>query len=203
MTCGGHKRRREHFSDRASEFSAAGGSGGSKHVCIRFMDLPAMHQNQQCVYPQVFWTNSSAVSGSDCNAPGLCRIGIVPHQDVCRPLPMPRRKRLQQSNKDSTCLCFLVVFLLNLLALTGIGLAMFQIVRLQHELDAVREVTPVHLMEAQHRLEGGVPGTCPQQEQWCPVPSWRLSGMGPPKDRAVMKNSMGWFFLSMNVCLLP
>ncbi|XP_066482012.1 tumor necrosis factor ligand superfamily member 6 [Tiliqua scincoides] len=124
------------------------------------MDLPAMHQNQQCIYPQVFWTNSSAVSGSDCAAPGLCRIGIVSHQDVCPPLHVPKRKRHQQSNKDGTCLCFLVVILLNLLALTGVGLAMFQIVRLQQELDAATELSSSgHMPPSPEMLKGLSNGT--------------------------------------------
>ncbi|XP_025022839.1 tumor necrosis factor ligand superfamily member 6 [Python bivittatus] len=100
------------------------------------MHFSVMQQNQYCGCPQVFWTNSSALSSSDC-APqvGLYHSsGIVAHQDICLPLPVPERKRHRQNYRDGTCLCFLVAFLLILLALMGVGLAMFQIFHLQKEL---------------------------------------------------------------------
>lgn len=100
-----------------------------------FIHLSIMQQNQYCGYPQIFWTNNS----SDC-APqmGLYHSsGIVADQDFCLPLPVPERKRHRQNHRDGTRLCFLVVFLLILLAITGIGLAMFQIFHLQKELQEV------------------------------------------------------------------
>ncbi|XP_013927417.1 PREDICTED: tumor necrosis factor ligand superfamily member 6-like [Thamnophis sirtalis] len=96
------------------------------------MHLSVMQHNQYCGYPQIFWTNNS----SDC-APqtGLYHSsGIVADQDICLPLPVPARKRHRQNHRDGTRLCFLVVFLLILLAITGIGLAMFQIFHLQKQL---------------------------------------------------------------------
>uniref|UniRef100_A0A8C5S708 Tumor necrosis factor ligand superfamily member 6 n=1 Tax=Laticauda laticaudata TaxID=8630 RepID=A0A8C5S708_LATLA len=82
-----------------------------------------MQQNQYCAYPQIFWTNNSALSSSDCNN--------------CLPLPVPERKMHRQNQGDGTHLCFLVVFLLILLAIMGIGLAMFQIFHLQKKLQQV------------------------------------------------------------------
>ncbi|XP_070602964.1 tumor necrosis factor ligand superfamily member 6 [Erythrolamprus reginae] len=95
-----------------------------------------MQQNQYCGYPQIFWTNNSALSNSDC-APqmGLYHSnGIVADQGICLPLPVPERKRHRQNHRDGTHFCFLVAFLLILLAIMGIGLAMFQIFHLQKEL---------------------------------------------------------------------
>lgn len=101
------------------------------------MHLSVMQQNQYCGYPQIFWTNNSALPSSDC-APQMVLYhssGIVADQDVCLPLPVPERKR--QNHIDGTRFCFLVVFLLILLAIMGIGLAMFQIFHLQKELQEV------------------------------------------------------------------
>uniref|UniRef100_A0A8D0EEK3 Tumor necrosis factor ligand superfamily member 6 n=1 Tax=Salvator merianae TaxID=96440 RepID=A0A8D0EEK3_SALMN len=103
-----------------------------------------MQQDQHCAYPQVFWTTSSAVSNSECASPGLCPIGIVSTRDISLPLPGPQSKN--KSKSDGTCLCFFVGFLLIFLALTGVGLAMFQIFHLQQELDALRKVTSIHLV---------------------------------------------------------
>ncbi|XP_058031844.1 tumor necrosis factor ligand superfamily member 6 [Ahaetulla prasina] len=100
------------------------------------MHLSVMQQNQYCGYPQIFWTNNSALPSSD-RPPqmGLYHSsGIVADQDICLPLPMPEKKRHRQNHRDGTRLCFLVVFLLILLVIMGIGLAMFQIFHLQKEL---------------------------------------------------------------------
>lgn len=103
------------------------------------MHLSVMQQNQYCGYPQIFWTNNSALPSSEC-APQMVLYhssGIVADQDVCLPLPVPERKRHRQNHRDGTRLCFLIVFLLILLAIMGIGLAMFQIFHLQKELQEV------------------------------------------------------------------
>lgn len=129
------------FCDTALELSPAGVS----RVYSDFWACLTMQQNQHCLYPPVFWTNSSSIiSGSDCAPAGLCHIGNVPRQDACPPLPVPERRRPGGSS-DGTCLCFLVVILLVLLALTGASLALFQIFRLQQELDMLRQVTSVRL----------------------------------------------------------
>lgn len=124
---------REHFDDTASKIILAAVRE------TQFMHLSVMQQNQYCGYPQIFWTNNSALSSSDC-APQLRLYHsseIVPTQDICLPLPVPGRKRHSQNHGDGTCLCFLVVFLLILLAIMGVGLAMFQIFHLQKELQKV------------------------------------------------------------------
>ncbi|XP_053103968.1 tumor necrosis factor ligand superfamily member 6 [Hemicordylus capensis] len=119
-----------------------------------------MQQNQHYMYPQVFWTNSSAVSGSDFPSPGLCPIGIVPHQDARPPLPVPKRKKHRQNKRDGTCLCFLVVFLLTFFALTGVGLAMFQILHLQQELESMKELSSSgHVPQSPEMLKGLRNGT--------------------------------------------
>lgn len=97
--------------------------------------LPAMQQNPPSPYPEVFWTNSSAVLSPNCVPLGLYPTGARPGppRDTCPPWPVPARRK--QRLDTSTCLCFLVVFLLIFLALLGVGLAMFQIFHLQKELE--------------------------------------------------------------------
>ncbi|XP_014431867.3 tumor necrosis factor ligand superfamily member 6 [Pelodiscus sinensis] len=91
--------------------------------------LPAMQQNLNYVYPQIFWVDSCA---SPTCAP--------PAPVASCPPPVPERRRRKQSNtRDGSRLCFLVVFLLALLALAGVGLGMFKIVQLQKDLAELRE----------------------------------------------------------------
>nr|XP_028588019.1 tumor necrosis factor ligand superfamily member 6 [Podarcis muralis] len=128
------------------------------------MALPAMQQNPHCIYPQVFWTSSSGVSNSECAPSGLCPIRFAPHQDIRPALPVPETKRKKQSKKDGTRLCFLVVSLLTLLALTGVGLAMFQIFRLQQELDALRELScSGQVPQSPEMLKGFLNGTAEKE----------------------------------------
>ncbi|XP_054837722.1 tumor necrosis factor ligand superfamily member 6 [Eublepharis macularius] len=94
-----------------------------------------MQRSPPPLYPQVFWTSSSAVSSSSCGPLGLYPTGAGPPQDNCSSWPVPQRARQRSNSKDGTCLCFLAAFLLILLALTGVGLAMFRIFRLQKELE--------------------------------------------------------------------
>uniref|UniRef100_K7FUH8 Tumor necrosis factor ligand superfamily member 6 n=1 Tax=Pelodiscus sinensis TaxID=13735 RepID=K7FUH8_PELSI len=88
-----------------------------------------MQQNLNYVYPQIFWVDSCA---SPTCAP--------PAPVASCPPPVPERRRRKQSNtRDGSRLCFLVVFLLALLALAGVGLGMFKIVQLQKDLAELRE----------------------------------------------------------------
>ncbi|XP_074859232.1 tumor necrosis factor ligand superfamily member 6 [Carettochelys insculpta] len=93
--------------------------------------LPAMHQNLNYVYPQIFWVDSCA--SATCAPPAP----LAP----CPPPVPERRRRKPSSSRDGTCPCFLVVYLLALLALTGVGLGTFQIIQLQKELAELRELT--------------------------------------------------------------
>uniref|UniRef100_A0A8D2LCZ1 Tumor necrosis factor ligand superfamily member 6 n=1 Tax=Varanus komodoensis TaxID=61221 RepID=A0A8D2LCZ1_VARKO len=102
-----------------------------------------MQQNRHVVYPQVFWTSSSAVPSSDRVPAGLCPGGIVPRQDVC--LPAPDRKKQRPCSREGACLGFLPVVALSLLALTGTGLALFQNYQQQQDLDALRKVSPIRV----------------------------------------------------------
>ncbi|XP_062984851.1 LOW QUALITY PROTEIN: tumor necrosis factor ligand superfamily member 6 [Elgaria multicarinata webbii] len=147
---------REHSSDAASELGPT--SEERRDRFLHSMHLSDMQQSQHFIYPQVFWTSSSAVSSSDCAPTRLCPNGTVPHQDIC--LPLPERKKQRHNNRDGTRLCFLVVVLLTLLALTGVGLAMFQIYHLQQELDALRELsTSGHVPQSPEMLKGFLNGS--------------------------------------------
>ncbi|XP_020668819.3 tumor necrosis factor ligand superfamily member 6 [Pogona vitticeps] len=119
-----------------------------------------MQQNQHCTYPQVFWTNSSGLCSSDYALSGLSPNGIVSPQDICPPLAVPVRKRFRQNTRDGACLCFLMVFLLTFLALTGVGLAMFQIFHLQQELNALKEISSSGpALQSPEMLKGFLNGT--------------------------------------------
>lgn len=148
--------------------------------------LSVMQQNQYCGYPQIFWTNNSALPSSDC-APqmGLYHSsGIVADQDICLPLPVPERKRHRQNHRDGTRLCFLVVFLLILLAIMGIGLAMFQIFHLQKELQEVTSQFEVGGKYIRYLLKLG---------------EWVWSYRSLPS----YVNFVGWFFFpNIPVCFL-
>ncbi|XP_048353756.1 LOW QUALITY PROTEIN: tumor necrosis factor ligand superfamily member 6 [Sphaerodactylus townsendi] len=113
--------------------------------------FPAMQQNPPSPYPQVFWTNNSAVLSPNGAPVGLYHSEAGLHQETRSSWPVPDGKRQRPKAKDAICLCFLVVFMLLLLALTGVGLVMFQIYRLQKELELAQNG---HTPQPPEKLKG-------------------------------------------------
>lgn len=104
----------------------------AKHV--QSIPLPAMQQNLNYVYPQIFWVDGCPSANTSCPpAPPVAPF----------PPPVPDRSRKPRKNRERRSTGFLVISLLLLLALTGVGLSMFQIFHLEKELAELREVRSV------------------------------------------------------------
>lgn len=101
----------------------------AKHV--QPIPLPAMQQNLNYVYPQIFWVDGCANTSTSCPpAPPIAPF----------PPPVPDRRRKPKSTRERSSIGFLVISLLILMALTGVGLSMFQIFHLEKQLAELREV---------------------------------------------------------------
>jgi len=101
----------------------------TKHV--QPIPLPAMQQNLNYVYPQIFWVDGCTNTSTSCPpAPPSASF----------PPPVPDRRKKTRNNRERRSVGFLVISLLILLALTGVGLSMFQIFHLEKQLAELREV---------------------------------------------------------------
>ncbi|NWZ03350.1 TNFL6 factor, partial [Loxia curvirostra] len=91
-----------------------------------------VHQNLNYC-PQIFWVDGCAEAGAPCPPPASF------------PPPVPDRSR-KPRNKDGerSSSGFLVMFLLILVAFTGVGLSIFKIFHLEKEVDELREPKPPH-----------------------------------------------------------
>lgn len=107
----------------------------AKH--IQAIPLPAMQQNLNYVYPQIFWVDGYANTSASCpSAPPVAPF----------PPPVPDRRKKPRNNRERRSVSFLVISLLILVALTGVGLSMFQIFHLEKELAELREVRSAWLL---------------------------------------------------------
>lgn len=104
---------------------------------VQPIPLPAMQQNLNYVYPQIFWMDGCANASASCSPTPP----VAPF-----PPPVPDRRSKPRNNRERRSVGFLVVFLLILLALTGVGLSMFQIFHLEKELAELREVRSAQLV---------------------------------------------------------
>lgn len=112
---------------------------------VQSTPLPAMQQNLNYMYPQIFW-----VDGCPSAPPS------APSAPSITPFPpsVPDRSRKPRINRERRSIGFLVISLLLLLAFTGVGLSMFQIFHLEKELAELREVRSAWLVtEALGRQE--------------------------------------------------
>lgn len=98
---------------------------------VQPIPLPALQQNLNYMYPQIFWVDGCADASASCHPASP----VAPF-----PPPVPDRRKKPKSNRERSSVSFLVIFLLILLALTGVGLSMFQIFHLEKELAELREV---------------------------------------------------------------
>lgn len=144
----------------------------AKHV--QPIPLPAMQQNLNYMYPQIFWMDGCTNASTSCPpAPPAAPF----------PPPVPDRRRKPRNNRERRSVGFLVTSLLILLALTGVGLSMFQIFHLEKELAELKEVRSAWLVTAalgkQEKKEKLKIGS--KMLRWCKTP-----------------RGVGWWYL--NVC---
>lgn len=92
---------------------------------VRPVPLPPVQQNLN-YYPQIFWVDGCADAGAAPAAPF--------------PPPVPDRSTKPRSHTERRSVGFLVMFLLILVAFTGVGLSIFKIFHLEKEVDELREV---------------------------------------------------------------
>ncbi|TRZ17820.1 hypothetical protein HGM15179_009291 [Zosterops borbonicus] len=112
---------------------------------VRPVPLPPVQQNLN-YYPQIFWVDGCADAGASCPSapPG------APF-----PPPVPDRRRKPRNYRERRSVGFLVMFLLILVAFTGVGLSIFKIFHLEKEVDELRESTSAeHIPPASQKLTG-------------------------------------------------
>ncbi|NWV33758.1 TNFL6 factor, partial [Grantiella picta] len=101
-----------------------------------------VQQNLSYVHPQIFWVDGCADGGAPCPPAPF-------------PPPVPERRTKPRSNRERRSVGFLVMFLLILVAFTGVGLSMYQIFHLEKELDELREsASTEHIPPALEKLIG-------------------------------------------------
>ncbi|NXC48054.1 TNFL6 factor, partial [Penelope pileata] len=167
-----------------------------------------MQQNLSYAYPQIFWVDSCAdASTSRPPAPPVAPF----------PPPVPDRRTKPKSNRERSSVGFLVVSLLILLALTGVGLSMFQIFRLEKELAKLREsVSTEHIPPALEKLIGEekksvkkevskaahLTGNPTQKDlplEWEPISGHAFTNGIQYRDRGLVINESGLYFVYSNV----
>ncbi|NWI44469.1 TNFL6 factor, partial [Picathartes gymnocephalus] len=112
-----------------------------------------MQQNLNYVYPQIFCVDGCADAGASC-PPTPPRAPFPP--------PVPDRRRKPRNDGGRRSVGFLVMFLLILVAFTGVGLSIFKIFHLEKEVDELREVRAAWLVTARGQC---VPCLCAGQKE--------------------------------------
>ncbi|NWY42230.1 TNFL6 factor, partial [Sylvia atricapilla] len=87
-------------------------------------------------YPQIFWVDGCADAGPSC-PPAAPSAPFPP--------PVPDRRTKPRNDRERRSVGFLVMFLLILVAFTGVGLSIFKIFHLEKEVDELREVRSARL----------------------------------------------------------
>ncbi|NXM63964.1 TNFL6 factor, partial [Illadopsis cleaveri] len=97
-------------------------------------------------YPQIFWVDGCADTGAACPpAPPVAPF----------PPPVPDRRKKPRNDRERSSAGFLVMFLLILVAFTGVGLSIFKIFHLEKEVDELREsASAEHIPPASQKLTG-------------------------------------------------
>ncbi|NXY21504.1 TNFL6 factor, partial [Atrichornis clamosus] len=165
-------------------------------------------QNLNCVYPQIFWVDGCADAGPSCPPapPG------APF-----PPPVPDRRRKPGNKRERRSVGFLVTSLLILLALTGVGLSMFQIFHLEKELAELREsASAEHIppalekligeseqsMKKEERKAAHLTGNPTQQDlplEWEPISGHAYTSGIQYRDRGLVINETGLYFVYSNI----
>ncbi|NXT91280.1 TNFL6 factor, partial [Anhinga rufa] len=172
-----------------------------------------MQQNLNYVYPQIFWVDGCANANTSCPPPPPA----APF-----PPPVPDRSRKPRNNRERRSSCFLVISLLILLALTGVGLSMFQIFHLEKELAELREsASTEHIPPALEKLIGELlkkptqllvltalfllfwlPGNPDQRDlplEWEPISGHAFTNGIQYRDHGLVINETGLYFVYSNV----
>ncbi|NXV13489.1 TNFL6 factor, partial [Cepphus grylle] len=165
-----------------------------------------MQQNLNYMYPQIFWVDGCANTSTSCPpAP----------PDTPFPPPVPdRRRKPRYNNRERRSVGFLVISLLILLALTGVGLSMFQIFHLEKQLAELRESTSTeHIPPALEKLIGEsmeveeellrVSTWNPAQRdlplEWEPISGHAFTSGIQYRDQGLLINETGLYFVYSNV----
>ncbi|KAM6398074.1 tumor necrosis factor ligand superfamily member 6 [Pluvialis apricaria] len=180
----------------------------TKHV--QPIPLPAMQQNLNYVYPQIFWVDGCTNASTSCPP--------APPAAPFPPPPVPdRRKKPRDNNRERRSPGFLVISLLILLALAGVGLSMFQIFHLEKELAELREsASTEHIPPALEKLIGQkeqsmknearkaahLTGNPAQQDlplEWEPISGHAFTNGIQYRDQGLIINETGLYFVYSNV----
>ncbi|NWS75716.1 TNFL6 factor, partial [Crotophaga sulcirostris] len=171
-------------------------------------------QNLNYMYPQIFWVDGCANTSASC-----------PPAPAVTPFPPPvpdRRKKPRNNRETSRSTGFLVMSLLILLALTGMGLCMFQIFHLEKELAELREVSSAwrvtkalgrwgekekcqigtEMLRSAAEPSKGQTGNPTQQDlplQWEPISGHAFTSGVQYHDQGLVINETGLYFVYSNV----
>ncbi|NXG46273.1 TNFL6 factor, partial [Psilopogon haemacephalus] len=156
-----------------------------------------VQQNLNYVYPQIFWVDGCSNTSTSCPpAPSVAPF----------PPPVPDRRR-KPKNRERRSVGFLVTSLLILLALTGVGLSMFQLFHLEKELAELREVRSAWLLtetgEAGGKNKRKTLHRNPAQQdlplEWEPVSGHAFTNGIQYRDQGLVINETGLYFVYSNV----
>ncbi|NXI39301.1 TNFL6 factor, partial [Galbula dea] len=169
-----------------------------------------MQQNLNYVYPHIFWVDGCANASTSCPSESP----IAPF-----PPPVPDWRRKPRNNRERRSIGFLVISLLILLALTGVGLCMFQIFHLEKELAELREsANTEHIPPALEKLIGQkeeslkkearraahLTGNPAQQDlplEWEPISGHAFTNGIEYRNQGLIINETGLYFVYSNVLL--
>uniref|UniRef100_A0A8C5UDS9 Tumor necrosis factor ligand superfamily member 6 n=1 Tax=Malurus cyaneus samueli TaxID=2593467 RepID=A0A8C5UDS9_9PASS len=156
-----------------------------------------MLENLNYAYPPIFWVDGCADAGAPC-APAP---PVAPF-----PPPVPDRRKKPGSRTERRSVGFLVMFLLILVAFTGVGLSMYQIFHLEKELDELREVRSAWLKQQSLRKEArkgahltGNPAQRDLPLEWEPISGHAYTSGIQYHDRGLVINDTGLYFVYSNI----
>ncbi|NXA88614.1 TNFL6 factor, partial [Melanocharis versteri] len=159
-------------------------------------------------YPHVFWVDGGAEARAACPpAPPAAPF----------PPPLPDRRRKPRGDRERRSAGFLVMFLLILVAFTGVGLSIFKIFHLEKEVDELREsASAQHIPPAPQKLTGqreqpprqearkaahltGNPAQRDLPLEWEPISGHAHSSGIQYRERGLVVSEPGLYFVYSNV----